>query len=223
MKDIDFCPAGAIFDMDGLMLETERPLIPLWIEAGRLFGREIKEETVHKAIGKTGKDVRAVCIEDLGWNFPYDEFHNTLHYLITTKLEKGIAVKPGLVFLLDCLSARNIPVIVATSTRREQAVWKLEKAGIAERLPVMVCGDEIRKGKPDPEIFLAAAEKLKLSPSCCVGFEDSPAGLLGLHAAGIRSVFVKDVIEPPNEVLSTVWKRYGSLAEAAELFQGNAF
>jgi HAD superfamily hydrolase (TIGR01509 family) len=218
MKEERFCPRGVIFDMDGLMLESERPFIPLWYRAGALIGREIKEETVLSVIGKTGNDARAVCMRDFGFDFPYDEFHAELNRLFALEMENGIALKPGLLFLADLLSSRLIPFSVATSSSRRGALWKLEKAGIAARFPLMVCGDEVVRGKPAPDIFLAASRKMGLSPSDCVGFEDSPAGLLGLYAAGIRSVFIKDVIEPPEEILSTVWRRYNDLTEAAALF-----
>ena len=218
MKEKLFRPPGVVLDMDGLMLETEKPLIPLWYKAGKAFGREINEKTVFAAIGKTGNDVRALCLEALGQDFPYDEFHELLHRLFDLELEKGVALKPGLIHLLDHLSSRSIPFAVATSTHTKWALWKLEKAGIVDRFPLIICGNDVSRGKPAPDIFLAAAEKLGVAPSECVGFEDSPAGLMGLHAAGIRSVFIKDLIEPPEEILSTVWRRYNNLAEAAELF-----
>lgn len=219
MKDEEiFRPKGVILDMDGLMLETERPLIPLWIESGRLIGWEIKEETALSAIGKTGDDVRMLCRQDLGPDFPYDEFHEKLNRLAEQEMGKGIALRPGLIVLLDKLASLNIPFAVATSTRRKWALWKFENAGIAGRIGPMVCGDEIIRKKPAPDIFLSAAEKLGILPSECAGFEDSTVGLLGLHAAGIKAVFIKDMIEPSNEVLSIIWRRYGDLAEAAELF-----
>ena len=220
MKEEDkFRPKGVILDMDGLMLETERPLIPLWLQAGKHFGWDIKYETVINAIGKTGNDVRQLCMRDLGQDFPYDEFHDELGRLVILELEKGIALRPGLIFLLDRLSSMNMPFAVATSTQRKWAVWKLGIAGIGDRFSVMVCGDEVARKKPFPDIYLAAAEKLGLLPSECVGFEDSPAGLESLCAAGIRSVFVKDMVEPSEEVLSTVWRRYKDLAEAAEVIK----
>jgi beta-phosphoglucomutase-like phosphatase (HAD superfamily) len=107
---------------------------------------------------------------------------------------------------------------VATSTARERALWKLDRAGIAGRFDAVVCGDEVSRGKPAPDIFLLAAERLGVRPSECAGFEDSPAGLRSLHAAGIRSIFIKDLVEPEATVLSTVWRRYESLAEAAGLW-----
>jgi beta-phosphoglucomutase-like phosphatase (HAD superfamily) len=93
----------------------------------------------------------------------------------------------------------------------------LQCKGIRERFPVMGCGDESRRGTPAPEIFLLAAQKLGKAPADCLGFEDSPSGLRALHAAGIKSIFVKDLVEPPPEVLTTVWRRCGDLAEAIPL------
>ena len=82
----------------------------------------------------------------------------------------------------------------------------------------MVSRDDVKNGKPAPDIFLMAAEKMGLVASDCVGFEDSPSGLQGLHAAGIRSVFIKDVVQPPEEILALAWSRCKDLNEAIELF-----
>jgi beta-phosphoglucomutase-like phosphatase (HAD superfamily) len=95
----------------------------------------------------------------------------------------------------------------------------LTKAGIIDRFAALTCGDEVKNGKPAPDIFLLAAQKLKTPPSACVGFEDSPPGLLGLHSAGIRSIFIKDVIEPSEETLATVWQKCSDLTEAARYLE----
>jgi len=213
-----FHPAAAIFDMDGLMLETERPLIPLWIQAGKSFDRDISSEMVIRTIGLNAGDIRALCIRELGSDFPYDAFHEVLGKLVNQEFEKGIAHKPGLLKILGHFSSLGIPLAVATSSSSEKAVWRLRKAGIYERFAAIAGGDEVKQGKPAPDVFLLAAKKLGKEPSLCVGFEDSPAGLQGLHSAGIRSVFVKDIIEPPDNVLSTVWRRCNDLAEAVKLF-----
>ena len=218
MKEEIFRPKGVILDMDGLMLETEKPIIPIWVEVGRAMGWEVKEESALSAIGKTGDAVRQLCLNDLGNDFPYDEFHERVNLLVEKEFEKGIALKKGLIAFLDLLSSKNIPFAVATSTRRKWAFWKLKIAGILERFPVIVCGDDVAHKKPAPDVFFLAAGKLGLSPPDCAGFEDSPAGLMALHAAGIRSVFIKDIIEPPENILSAVWRRYNNLFEAMELF-----
>jgi HAD superfamily hydrolase (TIGR01509 family) len=214
-----FRPAAAIFDMDGLMLDTEGPMARMWVEAGKLFSLEIKIETALRTIGIDDAKSRVVFLEEHGGDFPYDTVRNEWRRLVSRELESGIAHKKGLVPLLDHLSSLGIPLAVATTTPRKSALERLGKAGVLGRFSALACGDEIARGKPAPDIFLLAAERLGKEPSGCVGFEDSPAGLRGLHAAGIRSVFVKDLVEPEGEVLSTVWRRCGDLAEAIALFR----
>jgi HAD superfamily hydrolase (TIGR01509 family) len=205
--------------MDGLMLDTERPVVDLWIQASANLGWTISRETVYRIIGINEASSRAVLADAYGAEFPYTEIKNELFRLIYDTVEKtGIPCRPGLITLLDHLDTLKIPVAVATSTDRQQALWKLEKAGIRSRLPVVVCGDEVEHGKPAPDIFLLAAKKLGAEAACCIGFEDSPAGLRSLAAAGIRSVFVKDLLDPPPEIMATVWRQYDSLVEAIELF-----
>jgi HAD superfamily hydrolase (TIGR01509 family) len=205
--------------MDGLLLDTERPVVDLWIEAGRFCGREISKKMVFRSIGITEKSTRALYLNEYGPAFPYDDIQREAGRLIREAVEKhGIAHRPGLSALLDHLAKQQIPLAVATSTGRETAVWKLEKAGIRERFAALACGDEVRQGKPAPDIFLLAAEMLGTPPADCVGFEDSPAGLLSLQAAGIRSVFIKDLLQPSGEILAKVWRQYHSLDQAVELF-----
>ncbi|MCL2318587.1 MAG: HAD family phosphatase, partial [Treponema sp.] len=187
----NFHPAGAIFDMDGLMLDTERPMVPLWTIAGKPYGYDIKPDVVIRTLGIDVEGTRDIMLAEYGPEFPYEVIREEMHRLAAVEYEKGISHRPGLVPLLDFFASRNIPMAVATSTRRDSALDKLAKAGIEERFTTIVCGDEISRGKPAPDIFLLAAKKLGKKPSECVGFEDSSPGLHALHAAGIRSVFVK--------------------------------
>ncbi|MDR2103331.1 MAG: HAD family phosphatase [Treponema sp.] len=218
--DASFLPAAVIFDMDGLMLDTEGPAVSLWIEAAQKSGWKIDRELILGTIGIDSAGTRAAFMEKYGPDFPYETIRQELSRSIRDRVEReGISHRPGLLTLLDCLTARGIPLGVATSTARKTALWKLDKGGIGDRFAVLVCGDEVSRGKPAPDIFLLAAERLGCGPSQCLGFEDSPAGLRALHAAGIRSVFVKDLVEPSPEILAGVWRRCNDLAEAAELFR----
>jgi len=217
-KDKSFYPAAAIFDMDGLMLDTEKMCIPLWTEAGNKFGFNITEEVILRMIGLNNIKCRKILLDEFGDSFSYDEISNEFKLLCKREFEKGIPHKKGLIYILDFFKNKKIPVGVATSTRRVTALYMLEKAGILDRFTAVTGGDEVENGKPAPDIFLLAAEKLGQPASACVGFEDSPAGLKGLQSAGIRSVFIKDILEPPQDVLNGIWRRCNDLIEAAELF-----
>jgi HAD superfamily hydrolase (TIGR01509 family) len=212
-------PAAVVFDMDGLMLDTERPLMARWLQVSKAFGWEISAEVVIRTIGVNAATTREVYMSAYGADFPYQDIRAEVSRRIREEAEQeGVSHRPGLILLLDHLAGLGIPCAVATSTSRDTALWKLRKAGIEERFVVKVCGDEVARGKPAPDIFLRALELMDKAAADSVGFEDSPAGLRSLHAAGIRSVFIKDLIEPPPEVLATVWRRCTDLAEAARLF-----
>jgi HAD superfamily hydrolase (TIGR01509 family) len=219
--EVFFRPAGVIFDMDGLMLDTERPMFGLWVPAAKKFGWNIESGDVEKTLGLSEKATEEFFLRKYGSRFPYQKIRAEVGRLTDELFEReGIAHKPGLLTLLDHLAALALPLAVATSSDQDAALWKLKKAGIDGRFAAVVCGNEVEKSKPAPDIFLLAAAKLDLAPSVCVGFEDSPAGLTGLKAAGIRPVFIKDLVEPPPEILEGVWRRCSGLAAAVELFHG---
>jgi HAD superfamily hydrolase (TIGR01509 family) len=214
-----FLPAAVIFDMDGLMFDTENLTIPLWEVAGKPFGYNLTRDIILRMVGISGERAQAVLLEEFGSDFPYEAIRDEFRALVSKEIEKkGVPKKPGLMYLLDRLRGANIPLGVATSTRSTRAIDLLEKAGILDRFKALTCGEDITNGKPAPDIFLLAAKKLGQPPCNCVGFEDSTAGLMSLHAAGIRSVYIRDVLDPPEEVLATVWHRCNDLSEAAALF-----
>jgi HAD superfamily hydrolase (TIGR01509 family) len=212
-------PAAVIFDMDGLMLDTERPSVAHWIHVAKTLGWNISEDVIFRTIGVNASSTKDVFMNAYGADFPYQDIRTEVSRRIKEEAEReGISHRPGLIPLLDHLARLQIPCAVATSTSRDTAIWKLRKAGIEDRFVVKVYGDEIMRGKPAPDIFLRALERLGTAPDDSIGFEDSPAGLQSLYAGGIRSVFIKDLVEPPPEVLAKVWKRYTDLAEAVSLF-----
>jgi HAD superfamily hydrolase (TIGR01509 family) len=202
--------------MDGLLLDTERPVKDLWLRAGQILGWELHKETVDRTTGVDETTTRGIMLAEYGPDFPYEDIRKELRRLMAETIERdGIACRPGFDVMLDKVERLRIPFAVATSTRRETALWKLEKAGVRKRFPTLVCGDEVLRGKPAPDIFLLAAKQLGAPPAECLGLEDSPAGLRALAAAGIPSIFIKDTLEPPPDVLATIWRRCADLAEAA--------
>jgi HAD superfamily hydrolase (TIGR01509 family) len=214
-----FSPKAVILDMDGLMLDTEGPAVTCWTEAGRSLGYDIPLTMITRAIGITRAGTRALFLDEYGQDFPFETIRQKVVHLLKQTIEReGIRHKPGLAVFLDCLAAKGIPFAVATSSERKMTLRKLEKAGIRERFSVIVCGDDVKNGKPAPDVFLAAAEQLRASPAGCVGFEDSGPGLLGLAAADIRSVFIRDISDPSPGALAGVWRQYKDLALAREIF-----
>jgi HAD superfamily hydrolase (TIGR01509 family) len=205
--------------MDGLMLDTEAPAMTAWIETARQLGWDLSKEAAHKTIGIDAASSRAVLEEAYGSAFPYDKIRQLVGKKIRDAANRdGIRHRPGLIPFLNHAGAQGIPLAVATSSDRDVALWKLERGGIAGRFDAMAFGNEVSRGKPAPDIFLLAAERLGKPPALCAGFEDSPAGLQAILEAGMKPVFIKDLVSPPPEVLAKVWRVFPSLAEAVSLF-----
>jgi len=216
---IPFIPAGVILDMDGLMLDTEQLEKRLYIKISGEMGWPTPESILIKMIGVDEDDTDLFYKKQYGADYPYREIWAAVVKEEIEEAEKnGLPQKPGLTVLLNKLKDLKIPMAVATSAERKRAQWKLSRAGILDYFTVLACGDEVERGKPEPDVFLLAAERLGVNPGDCVGFDDSPVGLAGLAAAGIFSVFIKDLAEPPPEILKTVWRRCADLEEASLLF-----
>ena len=217
--DAPLIPKGVILDMDGLMLDTERLELALYAEISVKMGYPTPETMLLNTLGLKDEDSRAFYKKQFGADYPFDEIWEAVVKEEETQAEiTGLPQKKGLLVLLDKFKFLGVPLAVATSANSQRAHWKLERAGVLDYFSVFACGNEVRNGKPAPDIFLLAAKKLGIEPADCVGFEDSPAGLGGLANAGIPSVFIKDLGEPPGETLATVWYRCVDLEEAASLF-----
>ena len=191
---------GVIFDMDGLMTDTENLFLKLWCEVMTQRGYPAHRDVVTHCIGLDHNTTRAYVWEKLGEEFDYISILREVGVRSRAYCEmEGVPVKPGLYELLDYLDDAGITYAVATSTGYENAAWRLENIHVLHRLKGLVTGDMVTVGKPEPEIFLRAAESLGLPPDRCMVLEDSPHGILAAHRAGCIPVMIPDLKQPDED------------------------
>lgn len=211
---------AVIFDMDGLMLDTERYGEQFHRRALEERGLPFLEGLSTRITGRNHTEVRRILFEDYGPDYPFEEVRARIGQLWEEYLDRHpVPVKPGLFQLLEYLREREIPAAVATSTSRPIALSRLEKAGIAPFLSVMVFGDMVEKSKPEPDIFLTAAEKLGAKPEETMVLEDSPNGILAAHRAGMLPVMIPDMLPPDEALLKLVYRRLKRLDEVIGLLE----
>lgn len=192
---------AVLWDMDGVMFDTERIGQAGWQAAAQTLGIVIPPEVV-AAMRGTGVDAcRRLFNSRIPGGF-YDKARAVrLQYAADWIQRHGVPVKPGLHTLLRWLRDRGIPSVLATSTDRATALAYLEQAGVAEQFAATVFGPEVARPKPAPDIFLAAAAAVRAEPAYCLVLEDSPNGLRAARAAGCRAVVVPDLTPaPPAEL-----------------------
>lgn len=205
---------AVIFDMDGLMLDSERIAFSAWKRACLEAGHPISDETILAMVGRTTSDSEQILREAMGPDFPLQEVkERRIRYTDMEIHEQGMPVKPGLCELLDLLDRAGVSKGVATSTTRARAMMKLGKAGIANRFPVIVAGNEVQRGKPAPDIYLLTAERLSVPPHDCVVLEDSDPGVFAAHAAGMQVIIVPDLKQPSEEAKALAYAVSPSLHE----------
>ena len=152
--------SGVIFDMDGLMTDTERLFIDLWCQIRREQGQPEYREVMIHCIGLDHEKTHAYLAETVGPDFNYTPVFQQISVRSRAYCEThGVPVKPGLYELLDYLDGHGIPYAVATSTKSDNARFRLQNIGVLSRLQGLVTGDMVTAGKPQPEIFLKAAQQ----------------------------------------------------------------
>src|SRR5688572_10588015 len=159
---------AVIFDMDGLMLDTERTYREVFRRAAVDCGLEFTDELNRRLVGRNSADTRAILRDAYGDDGVARFMDRSRHHHELCFTATPPAIKAGLVELLDWLDARRVPKVVATSTRREHAIPRLERAGLLARFASVTTGDQVQRGKPAPDIYLLAARTINAPPERCV-------------------------------------------------------
>ncbi len=189
--------AGVVFDMDGILINSEPLFRRAAQQAARDLGHHLSDETYAMWMGLPPRAVEAAVVESMGPSFPMRAFRDEFRRIWIDHTEQhGMPPQPGMLDLLKSLRERGIPFSVATSTQRDQALRSLELAGMGAFIDVLVAGNEVSEGKPAPEIFLRAAAGIGIAPERCVAMEDSSVGVHAASAARMLTIMVPDLHQP---------------------------
>lgn len=192
---------ACVFDMDGLLLDSERLSMAAMHRAGAEAGLPLPEAFCRGMIGSPADRCAASLRERFGSSLAAEALLARHAILLDAMVAAGeLKLKRGVPALLDALDARGIRRAVATSSERKRALRHLAEAGILHRFAAVVTRDDVERGKPHPEPFLLAAARLGVAPADCLALEDSHAGVRSAHAAGMRVVMVPDLLEPTEEI-----------------------
>lgn len=210
--------AALVFDMDGLMLDTEPIYRRAWQRTGRELGYELDDEFYKTLVGRPNPDCEAILVRHFGARFPLAAFRSRWPALWRTDAEtNGIDIKPGLLELLKFADERKLRVAVATSSDAAYTEFTLKKTGLDGRFDVMVTGEQVERGKPNPDIYLEAARRLGAKLQQCVALEDSEAGVIAASSAGMVALMVPDLINPSAAAQAAAFRVLTSLFDAREV------
>ncbi len=211
---------AVIFDMDGVIFDSEKLVVECWVETADKYGIPDIEMLCKRCLGLNRVATKEVYLQHFGQDFPYDRYKQEMSDLYHKRAREGaLVMKPGVVELLTFLREEGVKTALASSTREEVVRWELSYAGIIDFFNEIVCGDMVSRSKPDPEIFLKACELLGVKSNEAFAIEDSYNGIRAAHAGGLRPIMVPDLAEPTAEMEELSEIILPSLLETMEYIQ----
>jgi HAD superfamily hydrolase (TIGR01509 family) len=214
---------GAVFDMDGLLLDTERVARESWRTAAAEFNVAEIDSILDACVGRNEAGDREVFRQRLGEDFPYEDFRARCRALSHAVTDAEVPVKAGAAEILRTFRAAGLRLAVASSTRSITVRDQLGRAGLLDFFDAVITGDTVTNGKPHPEIFCKACDALGLAPAECLAFEDSCNGLRSAYRAGMFTVQIPDLIRPGIESNALSWKTFASLGAAMDWLMQQPF
>lgn len=211
---------GVLFDMDGVVLDTEKLYARFWREAAAALGYEMSYEQALGMRSLSNTAGQAQLESYFGKGVSRAEFRAKRIELMDAYIDvHGVDLKPGIRELLDYLDARGIPAAITTSSPIERVERYLGPHGLLPRFKRLCSGAEVAHGKPEPDIYLFGAACLDLKPEECIAIEDSPAGVLSAYRAGCQAVMVPDLDQPDAATEKLLFAKADSLTDVIDLIK----
>lgn len=192
---------AVIFDMDGVIFDSEALVISTWKQIADKYGIENVEKVCMECLGTNHQATVKIFKKYYGEAFPYEVYKKEMAELFHAQAAGGrLAQKPGITELLKFLRSKGIKTGLASSTREEVVRRELSEGGLIAYFNQIICGDMVKRSKPEPDIYLEACRRLQVKPENCYGIEDSYNGVRALKSAGMHPVMVPDLAEPTEEM-----------------------
>lgn len=214
--------SAVIFDMDGVIFDSERLVLECWEKIGEKYHLEGMRDAFLPCIGTNDIKTREIVLERYGADFPYEEFRRESSRLYHSIVDRGeLPVKTGVRELLSYLKEHVIPIALASSTRLEVVTQELKQAELYEYFGVVMGGDQLKRSKPEPDIYLMTCEKLGVQPACTYAIEDSYNGIRSAHSAGMKPIMVPDMLPPTEEMREKSVVVLDDLLQVRDWFMAN--
>ena len=210
---------AVVFDMDGTLLDSERLSLRAWDAAAREVGARVTPEIFLKMVGHRSDDCMRILQREIGRELPEELVTASARAHYARLVAAGVPLMRGARAKVACAGAGGMSIGGDKPARRESAQEKLARAGLWRFVDAATCGDEVARGKPDPEIYRATAEKLGVPAENCLAAEDSPTGFRAAFAAGCVAALVPDLVAPPPDALRDAAGVFSSLAELRDRWE----
>lgn len=191
---------GVVFDMDGLLVDTEAVFRDAMMDEARAVGRELPFEVFRQMIGLPGAESDAVSRAHFGDEFDLEIYNAGVTTRARAALEAGVELKAGVLEILDLLDERHLPRAIATSSSHGSVLRHLGPSQVLHRFGAVIAQGDYTRGKPHPDPFLQAALAIGIAPGDCLALEDSHNGVRAAHAAGMMTVMVPDLLDATHEM-----------------------
>ena len=212
---------GAIFDHDGLMFDTEKIWQKIWNLVAREMGITLPDEFKKEICGSNGQHTLDVIQKYYHVEDGREIRDRVIESVAHDEIENPIEMKEGLLDILEMFQKHGVKMAVASSSPKEMILMNLKRSHLEKYFEVVVSGKDVKHGKPAPDIFLLAAEKLGIDPRECYVFEDAYNGVQAGVSAGAQTIMVPDLLQPNNEIRNIVHAVCESLKEASYLIEND--